>query len=204
MAIPSWQETRDKQCELFARELERLADRLYGTALRFTRNAEDAEDLVSETVARAWAKRDELRDAQAFEGWVRRILSNTFVSQWRHRKASPVLALQPDGHDEGEVFSLYEQLHQPFLLWWSNPEQAAVQKLLREDMERALDTLPDEFRIAVLLVDVQGHSYGEAAALLEVPIGTVRSRLARARSQLQRSLWQHARDAGIVAGGTRR
>jgi RNA polymerase sigma-70 factor (ECF subfamily) len=184
--------------DIFAAEVERLADRLYGTALRFTRNRDAAEDLVAETVARAWAKLDELRDPQAFEGWIQRILSNTFISQWRHRRASPEVSLEaPDGGAE-EPFSLFEQLHQPFLLWWTNPEEAAIQSLLREDMERALDGLPDVFRIAVVLVDVQGNSYGEAAAILGVPVGTVRSRLARARAQLQRELWQHARDAGLL------
>ncbi|HEX7055073.1 MAG TPA: RNA polymerase sigma factor [Burkholderiales bacterium] len=184
--------------ELFGAEVERLSDRLYGSALRFTRNAEDAEDLVAEALAKAWAKRDELRDPQAFEGWLLRILANTFMSQWRHRRASPEVPMQ--GEDgEGEPFSLFERLHQPFLLWWSNPEDAAVQAFLREDMERALDALPDPYRLAVILVDVQGHGYADAAALLGVPVGTVRSRLARARSQLQRELWRHALDAGLLS-----
>ena len=176
----------------------RLADRLYGAALRFTRNPTDAEDLVAETVARAWARLDELRDPDAFDAWMRRILSNTFVSEWRRRQASPVLAVAPDPAREEEAFSLYEQLHQPFLLWWSNPEEAAVQKVLREDMARALDALDDGLRVAVVLVDVQGHSYAEAAALLGVPVGTVRSRLSRARARLQRELWRHAREAGLL------
>jgi RNA polymerase sigma factor (sigma-70 family) len=190
--------------EIFAAEVERLADRLYGTALRFTRNREEAEDLVAETVAKAWAKLDELRDAQALEGWLQRILSNTFMSQWRHRRASPEVQAEADEEAGAEPFSLFEQLHQPFLLWWTDPEEAAVQNLLRRDLDKALDALPDAFRIAVILVDVQGNSYGEAAELLGVPVGTVRSRLARARSQLQRRLWQHARDAGLTGcrGGT--
>lgn len=100
---------------------------------------------------------------------------------------------------EGEPFSLFEKLHQPFLLWWASPEEEVITKLLREDMERALDALPEVFRIAIVLVEVQGYSYGEAAELLGVPIGTVRSRLARARAQLQRALWQHAKDAGLLA-----
>ena len=184
--------------EIFAAEIERLADRLYGTALRFTRNPEQAEDLVAETVAKAWARLDELRDPQALEGWLQRILANTFISHWRHHRASPEMTLETieEGH---EHFSLFEQLHQPFLLWWTNPEEAAVQKLLREDMDKALDCLPDAFRIVVILVDVQGHSYAEAAEILGAPVGTVRSRLARGRSKLQKLLWQHAQDAGLVA-----
>lgn len=186
--------------EFFAAEIDRLADRLFGTALRLTRNREDAEDLVAETVVKAWSKRADVRDPQCFEGWIQRILSNTFMSEWRHRRASPIVALEAtdEADDDGEPFSLFEKLHQPFLLWWSNPEERVVTKLLNEDIERALDALPDAFRVAVVLVDVQGYSYVEAAQLLGVPVGTVRSRLARARSTLQRSLWQHACDAGFA------
>jgi RNA polymerase sigma-70 factor (ECF subfamily) len=183
----------------FAEKIERLTDRLYGTALRLTRNSEDAEDLVAETVAKGWTKLGELSDPQSFDAWMLRILTNTFVSEWRHRRASPEVAMEPEPEDdEGEPFSLYEKLHQPFLLWWTTPEQEVIAKLMREDMERALDALPDPFRIAVVLVDVEGYSYGEASALLGVPIGTVRSRLARARAQLQRALWQHGKDAGLL------
>lgn len=183
----------------FAERVTRIADRLYGTALRLTRNSEDAEDLVAEAVARAWSKLGELRDPQSFDGWILRILSNTFISEWRHRRASPEVAMEPDAEDDdGEPFSLFEKLHQPFLLWWTTPEEEAVATRLREDIDKALDALPDAFRIAIVLVEVQGYSYAETAELLGVPIGTVRSRLARARSRLQRALWRHAQDAGLA------
>lgn len=183
----------------FAVQIERLTDRLYGTALRLTRKPEDAEDLVAETVIKAWARLDELRDAQAFQAWIQRILNNTFVSEWRHRRASPELLVEAPCEDAaGEPFSLFEKLHQPFLLWWSDPEESLIAGLLREDLDRALDALPDAYRVAVVLVDVQGYSYPEAAELLGVPVGTVRSRLSRARSQLQRALWRHAQEAGLV------
>lgn len=183
----------------FAVQIERLTDRLYGTALRLTRNADDAEDLVAETVVKAWTRLDELRDPQAFQAWIQRILNNTFVSEWRHRRASPeVLVEAPCEDGAGEPFSLFEKLHQPFLLWWSDPEESLIAGLLREDLDRALDALPDAYRVAVVLVDVQGYSYPEAAEVLGVPVGTVRSRLSRARSQLQRALWRHAQEAGLV------
>jgi len=184
---------------IFAEQVARLADRLYGTALRLTRSSEDAEDLVAETVAKAWTKLGELRDLQSFEAWIQRILTNTFMSEWRHRRASPEVAMEPETErNEGEPFSLFEKLHRPFLLWWATPEEEAIAKLLREDIGRALDALPDAFRIAIVLVDIQEYSYAEAAEFLGVPIGTVRSRLARARAQLQRALWQHAQDAGLL------
>ncbi len=186
--------------EFFASEVERLAGRLYGAAVRLTRDPTEAEDLVAEAVAKAWEKRAELREPQRFGAWIQRILATTFVSEWRHRRASPEVPMEFDEADgeDGEPFSLYEKLHQPFLLWWSTPEEGLMAKLLREDIERALDQLHDSFRIAIILVDVQGHTYSEAAAMLGVPVGTVRSRLARARSQLQRSLWGHAVEAGLT------
>ncbi len=186
--------------QLFAAEVERLTDRLFGTALRLTRNRVDAEDLVAETVAKAWAKCSELDDPRCFERWIQRILANTFVSAWRHRRANPEIAIRPDEQvdEESASFSLFEKLHQPFLLWWGTPEQTVIANLMRADIETALDGLPDPFRIAVVLVDVQGHSYPEAAELLGVPVGTIRSRLARGRALLQRLLWDHARDAGLL------
>jgi RNA polymerase sigma-70 factor (ECF subfamily) len=96
-------------------------------------------------------------------------------------------------------FSLFERLHQPFLLWWGTPEQDFLDRLLREDLIRAIEALPERFRIVVVLADVQGLSYLEIAGSLEVPIGTVRSRLARGRALLQKALWDHACDAGLRA-----
>lgn len=99
--------------------------------------------------------------------------------------------------DEEPAFSLFERLHQPFLLWWGTSEQEFLNKILRDDLERALDALPEVFRLPVILSDLEGFSYQEIADILHVPVGTVRSRLARGRSQLQRALWQQAREAGF-------
>ena len=181
----------------FEAEIQRLLGRLYGVALRLTRNQADAEDLVSETTVKAWSKLDQLEDRQSFPKWVFRILTNTFISNRRGAHLEPTISLEEDGEQR---FSLFEKLHQPFLLWWSNPEQELLNKLLREDIERALDNLPEIFRTIVVLVDIEGYAYGEVAENLGVPIGTVRSRLSRARSMLQRSLWEQARTAGLIVG----
>jgi len=181
----------------FCAEIARLTSRLYGTALRLTRRPTDAEDLVAETVAKAWAGLAQLDDRGCFEKWILRILANAFVSDRRRAREEPVSGL--GGEDCEEPFSLFERLHQPFLLWWSNPEQELLNKLLRENLEQALATLPDGFRIVVVLVEMHGYSYAEAAEILGIPVGTVRSRLNRARSLLQRALWAEARDAGLVA-----
>jgi RNA polymerase sigma factor (sigma-70 family) len=187
----------------FDKEVSRLMDRLYGTALRLTRHPDDAEDVVAEAVGRAWSRLDELRDKQQFEGWIFRILNTTFVDAWRRRKSRQDRESALDFQDAGEPcsqleFSMFQQLHQPFLLWWGSPEDRVLDKLLCEDIQRALDELPDEFRMVIILVEAQGYSYQEASDLLEIPLGTVRSRLNRARGLLQKSLWQHALEAGIV------
>lgn len=182
----------------FQAAIERRMDCLYGSALRLTRNPADAEDLVSEAVIKAWAHLDTLQDRQAFPKWVLRILTNTFISNCRRKGHHFELLDEAEELDcDGEHFSLFEKVHQPFLLWWSNPEQELVNKLLREDIERALDELPDGFRTVVVLIEIQGCSYAEAAEALGVPIGTVRSRLNRARSMLQRALWRQATEAGL-------
>ena len=195
---------------LFEREVSRLMDRLYGTALRLTRNADDAEEIVAETVSRAWARLDELRDPDSFEGWLFRILNNTGVSAWRRRQSRQKVELDMDAEtatanagDEVESFSLFGKLHQPFLLWWGTPEMQFLNRLLQDDIQNALDSLPDEYRVTIILVEVQGCTYDEVARLLEIPTGTVRSRLSRGRALLQKALWEHAREAGLVEGSCR-
>lgn len=182
----------------FCAEIERLGRRLYGTALRLTRNPEAAEDLVADSIVKAWSCFGQLADRACFEKWILRILANTFISGWRHAREEAAGDL---AEDDGAAFSSCECLHQPVLLWWSTPEQELINKLLREDLERALGRLPDCYRTIEMLVDVEGYSYAEAAALLCVPVRTVRSRLSRARSALQRALWRQARSAGLVAAG---
>ena len=181
------------ECEVLA-----LLPRLLGVARRLTRNDADAEDLVAETVVRAWRGLDSLHCETAMRSWLFRILNNTFVSDWRRANARPKFdAIQDDEEDDAAQFSLFEQMHQPFLLWFSNPEQAFLDKLLRQDIEKALETLPEHHRMVVLLADIEELGYGEIAEVLAVPIGTVRSRLARARAALQKLLWQQAQACGL-------
>lgn len=182
----------------FAGEVERLLPELFGTALRLCRNRMDAEDLVAEAIASAWLGLPSLQQREAFRGWLFRILTNAFLSGRRAAISRGVHETLDDAAERAAPFSLFERLHQPFLLWWGNPERAFLDKLLREDLERAIDALPDPFRIVVVLIDVQGYAYQEVAELLEIPLGTVRSRLARGRAALQRALWQHGIDAGLV------
>ena len=187
--------------DFFEQELGGLLDGLYGAALRLTKNQPDAEDLVAETVTKALDNLESLQDRKHLRGWIFRILTNTFVSEWRKKSARPQTEVLEEDGDEAE-FSLFEKLHQPFLLWWGTPEQEFLNKVLREDLERAVDALPEVFRIVVVLTQLEGFSYDEAAKMLRVPVGTVRSRLARGRGLLQKALWQHGREAGWIPNGT--
>lgn len=183
----------------FENQVLALLGPLHGVARRLTRSEADAEDLVAETVARAWRSLDSLESEAAFRAWIFRILNNTFLSDVRRPAArAQYESLEREEIAEDEAgFSLFEQMHQPFLLWFSTPETEFLDKVLREDLERALAALPDHYRIVVVLSDLEEFSYGEIAQTLDIPIGTVRSRLARARSALQKSLWQQAQERGL-------
>jgi RNA polymerase sigma-70 factor, ECF subfamily len=171
---------------------------LHGVARRLTKNEADAEDLVAESVTRAWQARASLADMRAFRAWMFRILTNTFISERRKMLARPrEEQLVDESNEREDAFSLFERLHQPFLLWFANPEQEFLDKLLREDLDRAVAALPEHYRVVVVLADVEGLKYSEIAEALDLPVGTVRSRLARARCALQRTLWDVARDHGL-------
>lgn len=185
--------------EFFETQVLGLLGALEGAARRLTRNDADAEDLVAETVSRAWRALHTLECEAAFRAWMFRILNNTFVSDLRRAGARPQTESfdAAGGEAEEQEFSLFEQMHQPFLLWFGNPEQEFLDKLLREDLERALACLPEHYRMVVMLSDVEEFSYAEIAQALAIPVGTVRSRLARARGALQKMLWQQAGERGL-------
>jgi len=183
--------------EFFEKQLLELLGPLQGVARRLTGNDADAEDLVADTVMRALRALDTLECEAAFRSWMFRILNNTFISDCRKAGARPRTESIDVEDEEGAGFSLFEQMHQPFLLWFSNPEQEFLDKLLREDLERALAALPEHHRVIVVMSDLEECSYAEIAEALCIPIGTVRSRLARARSALQKALWARANEYGL-------
>lgn len=179
--------------------IESHLGQLYGTARRLTRHPDDAEDLVADTVERAWKGIETLEDPARIGPWLMRIMTNHFISERRkavYRTPHEEYIEEPEGDEK--PFSIFERLHQPILLWWGNPEQQFLDRLMQEDIEAALDGLPDGFRVVIVLADVEGMKYHEIAESLGLPVGTVRSRLARARSQMQKCLWQYALDKGLV------
>ena len=192
-------ETVDRRAEFESRVMG-IMDRMYGTALRFTRNSTDAEDLVADTLVKSWKSFDTLDEMDRFEGWIMRILSNTYISKWRRQKThNRIFDEDAAADDLDDSQSLYARLHQPFLLWYGTPEQDFVNGLLNEDIEKALDSLSEGYRLVLMLVEILGFSYEEASAELRVPVGTVRSRLNRARRKMQDALWHHALDAELVS-----
>lgn len=194
----------DDNHAFFSAAVEANMDALYGVALRLTRNGADAEDLVAESVAKAWSAMPTLANRERFRPWLFRILHNCFVSGHRKRSVRPVeTALQDLFSDEGERELADFLLEQPqeFLAWWSNPELKVSNEALGEEILAAIDALPECFRTTVLLITVEGLGYDEAAEVLGVPTGTVRSRMKRGRTLLQKALWEHARDAGLAGTG---
>jgi RNA polymerase sigma-70 factor (ECF subfamily) len=189
----------------FSQCIEQNMDSLYALALRLTRNSTDAEDLVAESVAKAWSAIHTLADRSRFRPWMFRILHNRFISDYRKRSVRPLETAFEESpvYDDGdEVASLLVKQPDEFLNWWANPEREFVNNLLGEDIRAAIEQLPESFRITVVLINVEGLSYDEAADVLGVSPGTVRSRMNRGRTLLQKALWQHARDAGLITAMT--
>lgn len=186
--------------DFFSNQVDANLDRFYAHALLMTKNEADAEDLVAEGIAKAWKAIETLENESRFVPWVMRIMTNHFISDKRKaREKTKHIEYIEEYSDDAEHFSLFEQLHQPFLLWWGNPEKEFLDDLLQKDIVAAIEALPEQFRIAVLMADIEGLSYQEISETLEVPVGTVRSRIARARSALQKQLWEHALEKGLVS-----
>jgi len=185
----------------FSRCLEESMESLYGLALRLTRNNADAEDLVAEAVAKAWSALESLNDRDRFRPWIFRILHNCFISDFRKKSVRPVESgfddCGGDGDDDSVTALLIRQSDE-FLYWWANPEREFANRLLGEHIVSAMESLPEAFRETVVLVNVEGLSYDEAAEVLGVPPGTVRSRMKRGRTLLQKALWEQAKSAGLV------
>ena len=185
----------------FTRAIEAQIDALYGLALRLVRNEADAEDLVAEAVTKAWSSIGTLDDPNRFRPWIFRILRNHFISDYRKASVRPQWVSIDDTDDDSgddDVLSLLDAQPDEFLQWWANPETEVANRLLGEQIMAAIEELPEQFRETILLVNVDGLGYDEAAAILGVPTGTIRSRMKRGRTLLQKALWTQAKDAGLI------
>jgi len=184
----------------FSRCVEESMESLYGLALRLTKNRTDAEDLVAEAVTRAWAALATLQERDSFRPWALRILHNCFISDYRKKSVRPVeTGLESfEDEDDDSVVSFLLRQSDEYLYWWANPELKLTNKLLGKDIIRAIESLPEVFRTTVVLINVEGMSYDEAAEVIGVPPGTVRSRMKRGRAMLKKALWEQARGAGLL------
>jgi RNA polymerase sigma-70 factor (ECF subfamily) len=176
-----------------------LLDDLHRVGFELCKSQLEAEELVAETLVRACENFGSLRDHTKAKQWLMRILTNVFFSKYRSKQTRREVTYD-ESSCEQHSFSLFDELSQPFF-WWGNPEREVMNKFLDEDLRRALSSLPEESRSIVVMCDVEGYSYEEIASLLNIPIGTVRSRLSRARAELQKHLYEHAVDMGWVAKG---
>jgi RNA polymerase sigma-70 factor, ECF subfamily len=166
---------------------------LYSTALRMTRNAMEAEDLVQDTYLRAFRFFDKFETGTNFKAWIFKILTNTFINKYRKKARTP----QSVQLDKVE-FGLADKDDQPSPLEWGGYDEEQYQELFDDDIKAALSQLSEEFRMVILLADVEGFSYKEIAEMVDRPIGTVMSRLFRGRRILQRVLEKYARREGYV------
>jgi RNA polymerase sigma-70 factor (ECF subfamily) len=178
--------------ERFERDAVPLLSGMYSSALRMTRNPSDAEDLVQETFLRAYRGFAGFREGTNLKAWLYRILTNTFINSYRKKQREPKTV--PD--ENVEDWYLYDRLAAQSSE--ASAEATVLEAIPDEDVKAALDALPEAFRMAVLLADVEGFSYKEIAEILDIPIGTVMSRLHRGRRALEKALWQRTRERGLV------
>jgi RNA polymerase sigma-70 factor (ECF subfamily) len=180
----------------FEHEVMQHLDALYRTAMRMTRNAQDAEDLVQETMLRAYRFLDRFQPGTNLRAWLFKILTNTYINRYRKAASEP----RVDSLDDAEELSLYRYLDSEAASRGGSVEAQVLDRFAENDIKTAIEALPSQYRITVLLADVEGFSYNDIAEITNVKKGTVMSRLFRGRRLLQKALVDQARSAGFAGG----
>ena len=186
---------KDIARETFSVDAMQYAPQLFSTALRMTRNRADAEDLMQETFTKAWRSFDSYQQGTNLRAWLFRILTNTYINKYNSQLRKPI----ETELDEVEELYLFKRLG---AFDQSQLSQSAEDQMLEmftdDEVKNAIEELPESFRIPLLMSDVEGFSYKEIAEILEVPIGTVMSRLHRGRKAMQKMLYEYAKERGLV------
>jgi len=182
----------DDRRSSYEREALVHLDTLYRVALRLTGNAADAEDLVQETMLRAYRSWDTFTLGTNAKGWLLTILRNLFINEYRRKRRHP----ETVDLDTIEPFAVFDEIQE------DDPQGAFFDRIVDDEVLRAVDQLPEAFREAVMLSDMEGLSYEEIAKVLDVPVGTVKSRLYRGRRMLQSKLYEYAVSMGYIKGHT--
>lgn len=180
----------DEKRDSFQREAMVHLDALYRVALRLTGNAADADDLVQETMLKAYRSWHQYQQGTNAKGWLLTILRHAFINEYRRRTRHP----ETVNLDAIEPFAVLDDRQD------DDPQGQFFDRIVDDEVLRAIDALPEQFREAVVLSDVEGMSYEEVARILDVPIGTVKSRLFRARRLLQAKLYEYAVEMGYIKG----
>jgi len=182
--------------EQFTTDAMQYAPQLFSTALRMTRNRSDAEDLVQETYVKGWRSFHTFQEGTNLRAWLFRIMTNTYINKYNAQKRK---GTEVELDDVEELF-LYKRLGSIDQSQLSSSAEDQMLDLFTDDeVKNALESLPEDFRVPVLLSDVDGFAYKEIAEMLEIPIGTVMSRLHRGRKAMQKMLYEYARERGLIA-----
>ena len=170
-------------------------NQLFATAMRMTRNRSDAEDLVQETFLKAYRAYERFEAGTNLRAWLFRIMTNNYINTYRKKQRRPT---ETDLEDVKDLY-LYRRLGGDQLAAiGQSAEDVLLEQITDSDIVEALEELPDQYRTAVLLADIEGFAYKEIAEILDIPIGTVMSRLHRGRKKLQQQLYEFGRDRGLV------
>lgn len=178
----------------FAEQAMEYMDQLYSTALRMTRNKADAEDLIQETYLKGYRGFGGFTEGTNLRAWLFRILTNTYINSYRKKQRRPI---ETDLADVQDMF-LYRRLGGDKADLSKSAEDTLMEHLAEGEIRTAIEDLPEQYRLAVLLADVEGFAYKEIAEILDVPIGTVMSRLHRGRKRLQEQLMEFGQRRGYV------